>query len=373
MNYAENNAFSGAAPDPADTEGDVFLFAAPAMSASVTGYGVSESGLPSPVVGLSDGVVDPLLAIVDLTAQDWPAVAHYGDETASELATAAAPMGVAGWTMMSGPEFRDALALASFGDLLFTGRRMGGLSTMKWEGDGSVRNLRNAAVSLGHFVELEIAEDLEEDFLTDPLGPGSGLPSWRLPASTFSGSGEVTFGADLGPMMVTVVNGVPFVVAGGEAGNAFATLSVGETDPLTATDRMLHGIDTGIGTQGATYGDAGPGQLPHVESAGHPGPENLETAPWQQSLGILGDEAEDSFQFRSFEERAALSEALGGYPDADEIHAPDILIEAASHDGADAYDLAQPAHDADLPVSVEITSLDPDLQMTSPEPGDLPF
>ncbi len=73
----------------------------------------------------------------------------------------------------------EAEANASYGDELYHGRRMAGLSTMKFEGDGSVRGLRNAAVSLGYVVPLEDvasaetaqdrAEELQQENVTDAL------------------------------------------------------------------------------------------------------------------------------------------------------------------------------------------------------------
>lgn len=54
------------------------------------------------------------------------------------------------------------------------GRRAGGGSALKIETDGSVRNLRNAAVSLGYMVALEFAEEIEEGALVDDGTPVGG-------------------------------------------------------------------------------------------------------------------------------------------------------------------------------------------------------
>lgn len=64
----------------------------------------------------------------------------------------------------------EAEANASYGEELFHGRRMAGLSTLKFEGDGSVRGLRNATVSLGFVVPLE------EVATSDEMAPQ--VPGW---------------------------------------------------------------------------------------------------------------------------------------------------------------------------------------------------
>ena len=66
----------------------------------------------------------------------------------------------------------EAEANASYGDELFHGRRMGGLSAMKFEGDGSVRGLRNATVSLGYVVPLEEIASSDEMAQQGPVWVG---------------------------------------------------------------------------------------------------------------------------------------------------------------------------------------------------------
>ncbi|MCR8549110.1 hypothetical protein M4578_14825 [Salipiger sp. P9] len=191
------------------------------------------------------------LALADLAVHTWPSGAHYGEE--AEAAQGGAPQGVAAWGLMTGPELRDAVAQASYGDLLFTGRRMGGLSTMKWEGDGSVRNLRNAAVSLGHFVTLEIVEEFEEDFLIGVSEAGKLLLSWRLsPSGELSEIARIGIEQDLGiassgGMTVTVVNGVPYVILSDADGTSLSALTLGEDGSLSPADHLPGDSDLGHG------------------------------------------------------------------------------------------------------------------------------
>ncbi|MGR3377581.1 hypothetical protein [Salipiger abyssi] len=339
-----------------------------AADTKTDGFSVSETGSIQAsgfsVAGLSSGSMAPELdlSFVDMQAQARWMAAQYGDMVVSDAGIAATPMGVAGWSTMDGSDLRDAVAEASFGDMLFTGRRMAGLSSMKWEGDGSVRNLRNAAVSLGHFVELEIAEDFEEDFLENPGPNGIDLPVWRLPAEAgLFDTGGGALGVDLyGPMMVTVVKGVPFVVGGDTAGNAFATLSSGGPHPLSATDRLLHGIDTGVDTQDMAYGGA---PSLHTQAADSEAiqPDTVHMA--MQTLGIFEDEASDSFQFRSVEDRAPM---VGIAASAD------LLDEMPNGDPMDGHALAHAAHHADDVAALEAASLDLDYQAIQPDAGDLP-
>ena len=63
----------------------------------------------------------------------------------------------------------EAEANASYGEELFHGRRMAGLSTLKFEGDGSVRGLRNATVSLGYVVPLEEIASSDEMAQQEPV------------------------------------------------------------------------------------------------------------------------------------------------------------------------------------------------------------
>ena len=70
---------------------------------------------------------------------------------------------------------------------LITSRRMGGASLARMETDGSVRNLRNAAVSRGHVVTLEIVEEFEEDFHITPAEGQWLIPSWIERGAVFPG------------------------------------------------------------------------------------------------------------------------------------------------------------------------------------------
>lgn len=90
---------------------------------------------------------------------DGRAAALSGLEQALADELDAAPVGERLETM---EERLEAEANASYGDELYHGRRMAGLSTLKFEGDGSVRGLRNAAVSLGYVLPLEEAERAAE-------------------------------------------------------------------------------------------------------------------------------------------------------------------------------------------------------------------
>lgn len=70
---------------------------------------------------------------------------------------------------------------------LVSNRRMGGASLARMDTDGSVRNLRNAAVSLGHVVTLEIVEEFEEDFHITPADGQWLIPSWIARGAVFPG------------------------------------------------------------------------------------------------------------------------------------------------------------------------------------------
>ncbi|MBN9886148.1 hypothetical protein [Salipiger abyssi] len=332
------------------------------------GFPVSETGSIQ-TYGLSVGAAltgsmtqEQHLALIDMQAQAAWMVGQYGDIAAPDPGFAATPMGIAGWSTMDGADLRDAVAEASFGDLLFTGRRMAGLSSMKFEGDGSVRNLRNAAVSLGHFVELEITEDFEEDFLENAGENGIDLPVWRLPTeASFFDTDSAALGVNLdGPMMVTVVKGVPFVVGGDMAGNAFATLTSGAPYPLSATDRLLHGIDTGVDTQDMAYGGA---PSLHTQAANSEAIQPDTGHMAMQTLGIFEDEASDSFQFRSVEERAPMA----GIPTSADLPEP-----VTTGNPLDGHALAHTPYHADDAAALETASLDLDHQAIAPDPGDLP-
>ncbi|GGA09734.1 MAG: hypothetical protein CML50_07365 [Rhodobacteraceae bacterium] len=73
------------------------------------------------------------------------------------------------------------------------GRRAGAGSALKIETDGSVRNLCNAAVSLGYMVALESVEEIEEGALTDVGAPGGGAGTG--PVGGFFASADA-FGLD---------------------------------------------------------------------------------------------------------------------------------------------------------------------------------
>ncbi|MAU45842.1 MAG: hypothetical protein CMP09_13655 [Yangia sp.] len=192
---------------------------------------------------------------------------------------------------------------------LIISRRMGGASLARMETDGSVRNLRNAAVSLGHVVTLEIVEEFEEDFhITSAEGQWL-IPPWIERGAVFPG--------DPGPEAAPVSSGFSSTDAGGHEG----------IEPVGAV------VAAALGVVPADTGD----DAPAVGAPGTHHPVTLQVV--LHAVGHAGQERPELDLAT-----AADAEAKGGHASDDGVLRPlPVSLEA---DGAPVFSVsAAPAPD----------------------------
>lgn len=247
----------------------------------------------------------------------------------------------------------EAEANASYGDELFHGRRMGGLSAMKFEGDGSVRGLRNAVVSLGYVVPLGMVDAAEETaqerairmWQADADDERTGLAPDEL-TGTLEGDEASPSAPILSPSVSRLIEG-----------------DVEERRP-TAAGPSPDGADGLAPTLGP---DQAAGDLPDavlsISESSSPAPQWFTTvaasnlvvgpasAPELAEIALfLAEDAPEVFEFYAPQERPEATVADGEPPQDDamvELLMAEVMREI--HDEHEAFELAdEPGHGAQL-------------------------
>ncbi|WP_417723119.1 calcium-binding protein [Salipiger sp.] len=244
----------------AEVGGTTYLFAASGYTGGLSSYAVAANGQTT-LVGQSThasgtmafGTAD--IVVTSTAGQQRVMTVLHGDGglESVDINGNGTFDGAAQWAGVTGASVVDALSVATFGSLLIVGKRETGISVFKMERDGSVRNLRNAAVNLGYFVALEIIEEFEEDYLVGASATGDAVVSWSILADgSLIEIGRIGMEDGLGidsPSALTsvTVNGVPYVVVAGSDSSSLSVLRIGGDGALHATDHVIDDLDSRFG------------------------------------------------------------------------------------------------------------------------------
>ncbi|GGG78454.1 hypothetical protein GCM10011415_29300 [Salipiger pallidus] len=284
------------------------------------------------------------IAQLDVRFQRQKVHTAFGDDATAALAVqyGGTEVGVAGWKMMADEQYRDALAAAD--DVTEGHRRFGCSGAARFEGDGSVRGLRNAAVSLGYALELHALDD---------QGPHD------MPAVLADGGDEqrpgLSIHEDVLDDIVTGAEG-PSLEAGPVSGAAdlpdvpgsYTRALVGpETPAALSLGEMEQRLHMGDAQTELSHFLVGGDAFTTTPAQSVPGDEDSGGRDWL--LALFDDPQTDTFVFRSPEEREIAAQGEQGRWDADlpfdEITAPetDVLV---LHDATDS------GHDAEEDAAV---------------------